>query len=195
MKTMDKAADLSTAAIRSIFTQMGLDPSTVIEAMPHEPDRENRCLRGMLRWATAYRRFGSRQAMEKNGFLFPPVQPGYDQDSDWLQFENWMAGKQTTWTYAGEFPAPPNPAGLSDEAVAREYALMVQRLATRSILVGLAEGVPVRKRYEYLRHEVLSEPFDHMPRGTTTQIDGCTGNCDTCFQQPWCEMAAEFQEA
>lgn len=195
MKTTDGTADLGTEAVRSIFRQMKLDPADVLEHMSHDSERENRCLRALLRWATAYRRQGSRQAMEKNGFLFPPVQPGIDQDTDWLQFENWMAGKTTAWRYADEFTDPPDPAGLPDDAVAREYALMVQHLATRRVLVQLPEEVPVRMRYEYLRHEVLSDPFDRPVGATTTTITGCGGDCESCFQARWCEMAAELEEA
>jgi hypothetical protein len=195
MKAMNGAADLGTPAVRAIFGQMGLDPAKMLDERFDDPERENRCLRGLLRWATAYRRFGSRQAMERNGFLFPPVLPGFDQDSDWLVFENWMAGRESTWRYADVFPVPPPAGALDDAAVEREYGLLVQRLATRNVMVALAETVPLRARYAYLRDEVLREPFEVTPAATTQHIDGCTGDCETCFQQPWCEMAAEFQEA
>lgn len=93
MQTMERMTDSDTAAVRASFRHLGLDPEDMLQGISHDPGREDRCLRALLRWAVAYRRQGSRQAMEKNGFLFPPVQPGVDQDTDWLRFENWMAGK------------------------------------------------------------------------------------------------------
>lgn len=101
MRTMERAADPDTAAVRDSFRKMGLDPAEVLEGMSHDPERENRCLRALLRWAAAYRRQGSRQALEKNGFLFPPVQPGIDQDTDWLRFENWVTGRKSAFPMAG----------------------------------------------------------------------------------------------
>ncbi|MBU4459644.1 MAG: hypothetical protein KJ579_03665 [Verrucomicrobia bacterium] len=100
MRTTEKAADPDTVSVRDSFRKMGLDPAEVLEGMSHDPERESRCLRALLRWATAYRRQGSRQALEKNGFLFPPVQPGIDQDTDWLRFESWVTGRKNAFPMA-----------------------------------------------------------------------------------------------
>lgn len=182
------------AALKRAFQTLGLDPVHVTEPA-ESPEDENAHLGLLLRWALAYRACPDRKKLEKRGFLFPPVQPDWDPEVDWLRFERWMRGQPTTWTYASEFGELKRPEEFGEDEIERELEKVIDNLAERGVDVEFQPGVPARLSYAYLKKEIDKEPFEFLPRGAFIHIDGCGGGCPDCFQRPWCEFAAELKEA
>ncbi len=81
------------AALRRRFSELGLDPDGLLGEDP-DPRRYERRLRALLLWVDARRRLGSREAMLRHRWLFPPVHSRGDGDEDWARFETWFRGGQ-----------------------------------------------------------------------------------------------------
>lgn len=84
-------ADEDAVALRRRFSELGLDPDRLLGVDP-DPQRYERRLRALLLWVDARRRLGSREAMLRHRWLFPPVQSRGDGDEDWTRFETWVQG-------------------------------------------------------------------------------------------------------
>jgi hypothetical protein len=54
---------------------------------------ENRQLQHLLDWVSKYQECPNRKKLEAEGYLFPPINPGIDPDTDWLVFKRWVQGK------------------------------------------------------------------------------------------------------
>ena len=181
------------AALKRAFQTLGLNPASVAEPAEDMED-ENGQLEALLRWALAYRACPDRKKLEKRGFLFPPVEPDRDPDTDWVRFERWMRGQPTVWDYASEFGPLKRPEELNDEDIEKEMNRVVKNLAERKVQVEFQERVPARLSYSYLKKELDRQPFEFLAPGAFICIDGCGGSCPDCFQRPWCEFAAELEE-
>ncbi len=181
------------AALKRAFQAMGLDPTPVTDT-PEDAEAENGHLRALLKWAYAYRMCPDRKKLESRGFMFPPVEPDCDPDTDWLRFERWMRGKPTEWRYADDFGPLKQAAALSDSEIEKALKTVVKNLAKRNMLVEFQPGIPARLVYSYLRDELDRQSFEFLAPGTTCHLDGCHGSCPDCFQRPWCDLAGEMQE-
>lgn len=82
------------SSLRGQFSQLGLDPDRLLGADP-DPARYERRLRALLLWVDARRRLGSREAMLRHRWLFPPVMSYGDTDEDWARFEAWYCSRQS----------------------------------------------------------------------------------------------------
>ncbi len=80
--------------LRRQFSRLGLDPLHVLRAESESPGYERR-LRALLLWVEARRRLGSREAMVRHRWLFPPVDSTGDVDEDWDRFETWFRTAQS----------------------------------------------------------------------------------------------------
>ena len=103
MAKEDIASYQRNLALKQEFKFLGLDLAEVMEFSPLDLDLENLRLENLLDFVHRYRKHGSREAMEGE-FLFPPIFPGIDPDSDWYRFELWMEGKPTRMTLADQLP-------------------------------------------------------------------------------------------
>ena len=81
---------------------------------------------------------------------------------------------------------------LTDEEVERELHKVIDKLAEHGIVFGIREEVPERLAYRYLLAE-LGEGIDVMPLAMNV-IDGCSGDCEECFQLPYCDVGQELAE-
>ncbi len=180
---------LENKGLKREFAALGLDIGDVFQETPEELKMENSRLRVLLHWARTYRACPNREALEAKGMLFPPVEPDYDPDTDWLRFERWMEGKPVKHSLNVVFK---DLDAMSDTDVAAELEEVVERLHMHGYIADLHIGVPDRLVYAYLREEVEGKEFDIMAPGGMVMLDGCNGFCPDCFQRPWCEQGAEL---
>ena len=87
MKNPEVDFTLENQSLRREFSAKGLDPKKVMVPDQENLLRENRLLIMLLDWVNAYEQLGGRQQMEAAGYDFPPIEPDYDPDSDWMVFE------------------------------------------------------------------------------------------------------------
>lgn len=159
----------------------------------HDPDarRENVRLLELLKWVRAYHAMPERARLELQGYLYPPVEQGYDPDADWMQFERWMKGLPLRWAFATEYGQLPDEDTLDDAALDATLQRMEAWLAARGVVVELQSNLPPRVAYRCLQKELLEEPFEYMPKGCTCHVTACSGYCPGCLQRPWCESGLE----
>jgi hypothetical protein len=174
--------------LRRAFRHLGLDPRTVWIPSRHDIHHNNRRLRHLLHWVCAYLDCPDRGKLEKRGYLFPPVEPDRDPDSDWLLFERWIQGQPLTWNLAEEMKKCRPPGKLRDRDVRRNLRKIKEALARRGVVVDLQRDVPRRLVYAYLLQALKEEEFQYAAAGSRLHLTACTGYCPGCFQRPWCEQ-------
>ena len=93
-------------ALKREFKFLGLDLAEVMEFSPFDLDLENRRIGNLLDFVHRFRKFGSREAMEiiEGNFVFPPIFPGIDPESDWYRFELWLQGRPIRMTLSAQLP-------------------------------------------------------------------------------------------
>ena len=175
--------------------RLGLDPAQASRPCPDEsPESRNDRLRSLLAWALAYRSCPDRARLERQGYLFPPVEPDIDPDTDWLRFERWMKGLPVTWDAPTEFGGMTPPELLSDVEIERELNAVEKRLAEHRVLLDFMQGVPRRAIYAYLAETLPEIELEILAPGSACVISGCDGWCPDCFQRRWCELSEEFAD-
>ena len=182
---------LENQNLKSEFAWRNLDLTQVWQPSPDDLELENRRLRYLLDWVEKYEECGSRQAMEAEGYDFPPIYPDIDPDSDWFRFRRWLMGKPIRKTAKSRLPRGlvlKSPDDLTDDEIVVILEKLTAGLGQIHLSVDLNEGVPPRLIYEHLL-EVIEEEFELLGGGTW-HLDGCTGYCPGCFQRPWCEFGA-----
>ncbi len=173
------------------FDDRGLDLSEVWIPTPGDPEVENRQLRLLQMWVDAYLTFGDRRELEDRGFRYPPIEPDFDPDSDWARFERWIRGEPLSWSYVEQFGPLPEPAGLSDDQLEETLREITNRLERRNVILMIHQGVPPRLVFRFLRRELEETRFEFLCPTGTFWLDGCDGDCPSCFQRPWCEVGRE----
>ena len=183
---------LENQSLKTEFKIRNLDLSQVWAESPDDPELENRQLHALLDWVIKYRECGSREKMEAQGYLFPPISFDIDPDSDWLRFELWLQGKPTRKKVKDQLKhqyVAKNPADLSEDELMAELEKLVDLLAEIHFSVDYKDDVPDRLAYENLLG-VLKEEFDLLDEGWW-HVDGCSGYCPDCFQRPWCDFGIQ----
>lgn len=190
-----KMSTENTPVTRTVneLTAAGLDPRD-LGWQPEHPQSEW-LLGEILRWVRGWRRLGSRQAMSRAGFLFPPVEPDCDPAQDWFVFERWVTRQPLTWSYVAEFGQPTAAAALNDSQLAVELTRVQARLDARGVRVAAVESLPPRELYGWLAGYVAREPFEYLAEGVGLTLTGCDGDCPDCFQQPWCDLCDSKSDA
>jgi len=82
-----------------------------------------------------------------------------------------------------DFPAADT---LSNKEIEKNYERLVELLEKHNMYVDMQEGVPIKIVYKYLIEEYLFEETQEVP-GFDTIIDGCSGDCPSCFQMDYCK--------
>lgn len=194
MKTIQRRLPAQREHVPTYLAELamhGLDPAAIGW---HDDGGRHACfcLAEILSWVRAWQRTGGdRPAMTRAGYDFPPVAPDCDPDQDWLVFERWVAGQPLNWRYTETFGPLPPVETLSDLDIDALLAAVEANLAGRGVGVALAEQAPARVRYAWLRDRLVHEALDIMAPGTTLVLDGCGGDCESCFQKPWCDVCEQ----
>lgn len=193
MKTANEAGDVDAEnrALRETLEARGLAVEDVMEPAP-DAVSERRRLEEITLWVLAWERFGgNRQAMSAAGYRYPPVEPDFDPDGDWLLFERWVRGRPVRWNYTRIFGPMPDPAALHAAGLAAELERVRRRLDARGVCLELAPRLPPAETYKWLRQNLPGMHFEYLAAGTRLHLDGCGGDCRDCFQRPWCETASD----
>jgi len=177
--------------LKEAFRTLELDIAEIWQPKPDDLELENRRLANILDWVEAYQRCSSRAFLEKQGYMYPPVDPCMDPDQDWLMFERWMQHKALRWKYSEEVGELRDQKSLSDHEIIEELAKIQQELEKRGVVFDTQDHVPPRVAYMFLHNELMQgEPFDYMAPGGNCHI-GCKAYCPGCVQRPWCEIGQD----
>lgn len=171
---------------------MDLDPGVIWSPLPEDAAERHRVLTELLDWVGVYTACPERGKLKELGYLFPPVQPDIDPDTDWLRFERWMSNEDVAWWYEQEFGPLKPAAGMTREEAGREFTHVVGRLASRNVVVGFEAGVPPEVAYAHLCKSLRESPFEYVGEGSHYHLTGCSGYCPECFQRAWCELGQEM---
>jgi len=170
MKDQGESLRLQNRRIRALIEAHGRRVQDFWPQAQESPTLENARLHDLLAWVRAYAATPDRKQLEQQGFRYPPVDDGFDADSDWLQFERWMAGQPLLWDYVASFgPMVPDET-LDDATVVQELERVTQLLATRGVVVEADEDSSARVTYRCLKQAVEQEPFEFMPEGTFLHV-------------------------
>ena len=183
-----------TEELKRQLQARGLNIDAVWELPGGETEHVRTVVANIVRWADAYARWPSRAEMQKRGFLYPPVSPDCDPDSDWVRFERWMRHEPLTWNFRREFGPLRFPSEMNDAEIEAEVDRIEGLLAQRGVVVDIPETVPARSLYAYLLEELTNTDFEFLGPATQCHLTGCTGDCEGCFQRPWCEAAEELAQ-
>lgn len=142
------------------------------------------------RWQAAD---GNRERLVQTGCLVPPVHPGCDPEQDWYCFARWMRREPLSWTYEETHGALPEADSLTDHQIAALLDEIEARLGARGVSVDLADTMPEREIYRWLREDLRAHTIEFLSPQTHLVIDGCDGDCAGCFQRRWCPLAMEYE--
>jgi hypothetical protein len=179
---------LENSALKNEFAIRNLDLTQVFCATPEDLGLENRRLRNLLDWVDKYTICPSREKMEADGFLFPPIEPDFSPDDDWALFERWMKGLPVRLKVIDQLKTkylPKNPTQLDDEEAESEIEYLCELLNEIHISIDVNDDIPPGLLYENL-YKFLYEELEIMTDGIC-HMDGCSGYCPDCYQRPWCE--------
>jgi len=83
----------------------------------------------------------------------------------------------------------PSPDLLTEKQVKRKYSKLKRKLNKNSYILEFSEQIPVLDAYRYLACTLLYEEDPaFVPKGYTSHINGCSGDCPDCFQLDFCEV-------
>ncbi|MBI4725739.1 hypothetical protein HY768_00690 [candidate division TA06 bacterium] len=67
-------------------------------------------------------------------------------------------------------------------------------LSGHNISIDFLPKLPDAVAYQYLLDQGLNEEvMRRMPKGFMFHLDGCSGNCDQCFQRDYCDAFTEME--
>ncbi|NQT91500.1 MAG: hypothetical protein HQ559_01975 [Lentisphaerae bacterium] len=178
------------ASIRRAFNKHGVDLDEVWAPMSDDTELENRQLAHLLDWLMTYREHPHRAQMEAMGYVFPPVEPDIDPDTDWIRFERWAKGAPLQWSVHEEYGPIREASAMSDGQLEEEFERLVSFLADRRVDLSLEEDVPTRVKYMHVKRMLENASFDHMEAGSCCVV-GCGCYCPDCLQRPWCDLGME----
>lgn len=180
--------------LKEFFVRQGLKLEDIWEPTPGNQELENAQLCELSRWVCAYGACPDRKKLEKEGYVYPPVDPCIDPETDWIRFERWMKGQPLSWSLPDQFYRCGDPAKLDDDEAAEWLKQVIGYLAERNVFVEFVGELPDRIALEYLLRIAREQPFEFSGDNSITHLTGCTCWCEECFQRPWCKMADEFME-
>jgi len=94
-----------------------------------------------------------------------------------------------TKTLIPEFPLEES---LNDEELEKEFARLIGELAARHIQYGLCKKLLMRIAYKYLTEEYINGEVKLLEGGGNIFLDGCLGDCPSCFQVDYCESVYDI---
>lgn len=184
---------LHNQTLKTEFTLRGLDLSQVWQPTPDDLELENRQLEHLLDWVCKYQECPDREKLEAEGYLFPPIYPDIDPETDWLLFERWMQQKPVRAKmreHVGGSFFLPDPQQMTDAEIEAALEGLCEQFEDSGFAIDLVDGLPTRLVYMIVR-EVLEEEFEFIAGGSW-HINGCSGYCPGCVQRPWCEAGGNL---
>ena len=80
---------------------------------------------------------------------------------------------------------------LSQEEITIKLEQFINILEERGFAYSLVNKLPDEIAYDYLTKEFLFDNTDVMPEGWVQHLDGCGGDCPSCFQANYCDSKNE----
>ncbi|MBU0763635.1 MAG: hypothetical protein KJ607_02245, partial [Bacteroidetes bacterium] len=81
---------------------------------------------------------------------------------------------------------------LTEEELTGKLEELLDIMAEHGFVCDLSDKLPEALVYEHLIEEYLYEITDVLPEGWVTHIDGCTGDCPSCFQADYCRSCRDI---
>ena len=81
---------------------------------------------------------------------------------------------------------------LTEEELKQKFDFLIKILEENNFAFDIADRLPLAIAYKYLTKEFLLETTTMLPEGWTHHIDGCSGDCPSCFQVDYCKSALEI---
>jgi hypothetical protein len=82
----------------------------------------------------------------------------------------------------------PDEKELDDKQIEEKLKKLIKLLHEHNIVLAFANKLPMRMIYSHVTREFLTEETTAPVEGLTLNIDGCSGNCQDCFQLEYCEI-------
>lgn len=129
----------------------------------------------------------------KNGPIDPELENAFLKNV--LAFEE--AEKEPGVPFPSLFPDGyqfPPVETLSREQLQTKLAEITDILSMHNVEISLSDRLPDALIYQYLTEEVFPNELlsATAQAGFTFHIDGCGGDCGTCFQKNYCDTAREI---
>ena len=81
----------------------------------------------------------------------------------------------------------PSAGLLSKEEIKAEFKKLLKIFEDHGISYDVNENVPIEVSYRFLTEEYLLEEAQDLPIDFGWTIDGCSGDCPSCFQADYCK--------
>ena len=76
---------------------------------------------------------------------------------------------------------------LSKEELKSKLEMLFQIFKKHNCVYDVSKKVPLEVSYNFLTQEYIYEISEEMPEGFMWHIDGCSGDCPSCFQLDYCD--------
>lgn len=87
----------------------------------------------------------------------------------------------------------PKAESMTDEELNNKLDEIESILYNHNIELGFANEIPDKVLYNYLIEFIKKDSVSAtVTAGFTTVLDGCTGDCESCFQKEYCDTAKEL---
>lgn len=86
----------------------------------------------------------------------------------------------------------PPPEELTEQKIREKLDFLAERLTEHNIVPEYQKGVPDHLVYQAIL-EALHDEIKELPMGTW-HLDGCSGDCPSCFQADYCPSKDEIWE-
>ncbi|MEJ2055357.1 MAG: hypothetical protein P8X42_15685 [Calditrichaceae bacterium] len=86
----------------------------------------------------------------------------------------------------------PDEKDIDNEELEEKVVILNALLQKHNILLSLNEDLPLRVLYTYLTRDFLNQTITRPTRRFIMYIDGCDGNCESCFQLPYCDSGQQI---
>ena len=81
---------------------------------------------------------------------------------------------------------------LNETEIKEEFDKLIKIFEDHGIEWGVSDNVPVEISYRFLTEDYLLSESQDLPKDFGWTIDGCSGDCPSCFQADYCASKNEL---
>ncbi len=81
---------------------------------------------------------------------------------------------------------------LSKDEINSKFNLLIKCFEDQGFSYDVSDKVPVEVSYRFLTEDYLHEPHEVLPDNFGWHIDGCSGDCPSCFQVNYCDSVNDI---
>jgi hypothetical protein len=174
----------------SEFEKRGVDPRQILNVnFENDLKRINKVMHILLSWLDAYRATPDRATLQKQGFRYPPVEPGINPETDWDKFEKWANNDASRKKQMDlDILSDQELAQLTPEEVTQALDKLLKGLASKNVVLDFEDALPDRLLYHEIVESLREEPLTKTsPSMQQRVLGGCNSYCPECVRRPWCE--------